>query len=183
MAAPTNTSWSTDFDTARRQHLFRNPPKDKTAYPTLAETVHPHIHSFDAIWGPKGQLAEAIKDIGTKTFLDGDPYAPPEVAGQRNQLHVRIQEVFYEKSVLPASNKYVLNDRNILPAECRERHATYRGKLTARIQYKVNNSDWQNLVRDLGFVPIMLRVRASPGCRAPARRRPADDEHQMLMFA
>ncbi|KAF2640442.1 beta and beta-prime subunits of DNA dependent RNA-polymerase [Massarina eburnea CBS 473.64] len=156
-ATTTNTVWATDFDTARRQHLFRNPPKDRSAYPTLAETVHPHIHSFNAIWAHDGQLVEAIRDIGTKVFLDGDPYAPPQDAAPRNQLHVRVQELFFEKAVLPPSNKHVVTNRTILPAECRERHATYRGKLNARIQYRVNNGDWQDLVRDLGYVPIMLQ--------------------------
>lgn len=165
-APRTDTTWSTDFDTARRQRLFQNPPKDRTAYPTLAETVHPHIHSFNSIWERDGgQLVESIKDIGTKTFLDGDPYAAPEEAGSRNRLHVRIQEVFFDKSVLPPSNKFVLKDRSVLPAEARERHSTYRGKLSARIQYKVNNGDWQELVRDLGYVPIMLRVRSSRAAR------------------
>jgi DNA-directed RNA polymerase I subunit RPA2 len=158
--APTNTQWSTDFDTARRQHLFRNPPKDKTAYPTLAETVDPHIHSFNALFARGGQIEESIKEIGTKIFLDGDALAPPDEVGVRNRLHVRIQDVFLDKSVLPPANKVTIKDRNILPAECRERHVTYRGKLRARIQWKVNNGDWQELVRDLGFVPLMLRVRS-----------------------
>lgn len=161
---PTDTQWHTDFDTARRQHLFRNPPKDKTAYPTLAAAVEPHINSFNAIFGPGGQLEESIKEIGTKVFLDGEPLAQQLAEGQavpRNRLHVRIQEVFLDKSVLPPTNKFSIANRNVLPAECRERHVTYRGKLSARIGYKVNNGDWQELVRDLGYVPIMLRVRSS----------------------
>lgn len=159
--AATSPPWSTDFDTARRQHLFRNPPHDKTAYPALAETVDPHIHSFNALFARGGQMDESVKEIGTKIFLDGDALAPPEEAGVRNRLHVRIQDVFLDKSVLPLSNKVTLKDRRVLPAECRERHVTYRGKLSARIQWKVNNGDWQELVRDLGYVPLMLRVRSS----------------------
>lgn len=177
--AATSTQWSTDFDTARRQRLFRNPPKDRTAYPTLAAAVDPHVHSFNRIFAHGGQLEEAIKDIGTKVFLDGDPSAQPEDAGQRNRLHVRIQKLFFDKSVLPAANKFAVNNRNVLPAECRERHVSYRGKLSARIEYKVNNGDWQEVVRDLGYVPIMLKVRSFPHCRATpgdancARDRPA----------
>jgi DNA-directed RNA polymerase I subunit RPA2 len=33
------------FDTLRRENLFRNPPTDKTAYPTLAAAVDPHIEA------------------------------------------------------------------------------------------------------------------------------------------
>lgn len=154
--------WTTDFDTKRRHELFRNPPKDKTAYPTLAAAVDPHINSFNAIFAKGGQLEEGIKDIGTKVFLDGNPYASPEEAGRRNRLSVRIQEVFLDRSVLPPSNKVALKNRNILPAECRERHSTYRGKLRARLGYRINKGDWQEEVCDLGNVPIMLRVRKPP---------------------
>ncbi|KAF2273952.1 beta and beta-prime subunits of DNA dependent RNA-polymerase [Westerdykella ornata] len=153
----TTTPWTTDFSTTRRQRLFKSPPNDKTAYPMLAAAVNPHINSFNTIFAPGGQMAQAIKDIGTKVFLDGDPYAPGVDSGERNRLYVRIQGVFLDKPVLPPSNKHVLKNRNILPAECRERHSTYRGKLRVRIEYKVNNGDWQEEVRELGYVPIMLR--------------------------
>ncbi|KAF2797719.1 beta and beta-prime subunits of DNA dependent RNA-polymerase [Melanomma pulvis-pyrius CBS 109.77] len=156
-ATATNTQWSTEFDTARRQQLFRSPPKDRTAYPMLAAAVDPHIDSFNSIFARGGLLDAALKDIGTKVFLDGNPYAPPTDDAPRNRLSVRIQDVFLDKSVLPASNKFAIKNRNILPAECRERHATYRGKLRARIEYRVNNGDWQEQVRDLGYVPLMLR--------------------------
>lgn len=157
--APTNTQWSTEFDTARRQKLFQNPPKDRTAYPTLAAAVDPHIHSFNQIFSKGGHLDEAIKEIGTKIFLDGDPYAQPEDVGRRNRLSVKIMDVFLEKSVLPPTNKVSISNRNILPAECRERHVSYRGKLRARVQYRINNGDWVEMVRELGQVPIMLKVR------------------------
>ncbi|KAJ4346567.1 DNA-directed RNA polymerase I subunit RPA2 [Didymosphaeria variabile] len=155
--APTNTQWSTDFDTARRQKLFQNPPKDRTAYPTLAAAVDPHIHSFNQIFVKGGHLDEAIKEIGTKVFLDGDPYAQPEEVGRRNRLSVKIMDVFLDKSVLPPTNKVSISNRNILPAECRERHVSYRGKLRARVHYRINNGDWLETVRELGQVPIMLK--------------------------
>ncbi|KAH9869176.1 DNA-directed RNA polymerase I subunit RPA2 [Plenodomus lingam] len=154
---PPQQPWTTDFNTQRRQHLFQNPPKDKTAYPILAEAVEPHLQSFNAIFAPGGQLEEGLKEIGTKVFLDGNPYPQLEHVGQRNRLSVRIQDVFLDRAVLPPSNKVALKNRNILPAECRERHATYRGKLRARLEYKINNGDWQEEVCDLGTVPIMLR--------------------------
>ena len=157
----TTTKWSTEFSTTRRQHLFQNPPKDRTAYPTLAAAVDPHINSFNSLFEPGGQIEQALKDIGTKVFLDGDPYAQAEDVGVRNRLYVRIAEVFLEKSTLPQSNKIALKNRNILPAECRERHASYRGRLRARIEYRVNNGDWVEQVRELGSVPIMLRVSTS----------------------
>lgn len=167
--AATSTKWSTDFDTARRQRLFQSPPTDRTAYPTLAAAVDPHIDSFNQVFAKGGHLEEAIREIGTKVFLDGNPQASPEEVGRRNRLSVRITDVFLDKSVLPPSNKAAINNRNVLPAECRERHVSYRGKLRARVQYRINNGDWIETVRDLGQVPIMLKVRSirttsCPGC-------------------
>ncbi|TKA78307.1 hypothetical protein B0A49_02063 [Cryomyces minteri] len=71
--ARTNTQWSTEFDTARRHNLFQNPPKDHTAYPSLAAAIEPHTHSFNAILDKNGLIDHALRDVGTKVFLDGDP--------------------------------------------------------------------------------------------------------------
>ncbi|KAL0257808.1 DNA-directed RNA polymerase I subunit RPA2 [Diplodia seriata] len=152
--AKTDTAWSNEFDTVRRHNLFRNPPTDRTAYPALAAAIEPHIHSFNAIFDKNGLLENGLKDIGTKTFLDGDN----TTVGPRNRLSVRVRDIYLEKSILPASNKYALTNRNILPSECRERHATYRGKMRVRLEWRVNNGDWKETVRELGQVPIMLRT-------------------------
>ncbi|CAK45911.1 uncharacterized protein An11g01770 [Aspergillus niger] len=165
--AATDTNWSVNYDVLRREKLFRNPPKDQTAYPALAAAIRPHVDSFNALFdGPK-TLEAALKDIGTKTFIDGEAETPEQKkarqaegrkAPKRNKLHVRVSEVFLEKPALPPSNKFTTRNRNIYPSECRERHATYRGKLRARIEWRVNNGDWMESVRELGQVPIMLRT-------------------------
>lgn len=157
-SSKTNTKWSTEFDTARRQRLFTNPPSDHTAYPSLAAAIEPHIHSFSAIFDRNGLIEQGLKDIGTKVFLDGNPNAKPGDEAPRNRLSVRITDVFLDKSQLPASNKFSVKNRNIYPAECRERHVSYRGKLRARLEYKINGDEWKEQVRELGQVPIMLRV-------------------------
>lgn len=166
--APTDTTWTVNYDTLRREKLFRNPPKDHTAYPALAAAIRPHIDSFNALFEDSKVLEAGLKDIGTKTFLDGEPETPEQrkarQAGgrrppKRNRLNVRIREVFLEKPALPPTNKFNTRNRNIYPAECRERHATYRGRLRARLEFQVNNGDWKESVRELGQVPIMLRVR------------------------
>lgn len=104
-------------------------------------------------------MDEALKDMGTQVFLDGDASLPADDQPPRNRLHVRIKDIFIDKPELPASNKFAIKTRNIMPAECRERHATYRGKLRARLQYKVNDGEWSESLRELGQVPILLRVR------------------------
>ena len=165
--APTNTQWTYAFDTLRREKLFRNPPRDHTAYPALVAALQPHIESFNALLNDSKLLEAGVQDIGTKVFLDGESESPSE-RGQRlkdgrppksrNRLSVRIREVFLEKAVLPPNNKFSTKNREIYPAECRERHATYRGRLRARVEYKVNGGEWHESLRELGQVPIMLRT-------------------------
>lgn len=151
----TNTKWTADFDTLRREHLFRNPPTDHSAYPALQAAIEPHINSFNALFEKDGLVAQGLKDIGAKTYLDGDERTGP--AG-KNKLTVRVKEVFVEKAQLPPSNKYSTRNREILPAECRERHVTYRGKMSARLEYRINGGDPVEFIRDLGQIPLMLKV-------------------------
>ncbi|GAB7360957.1 hypothetical protein MBLNU230_g0940t1 [Neophaeotheca triangularis] len=157
----TATTWSTEFDTKRRHRLFRDPPRDHTAYPSLAEAIKPHVGSFNGIFAPNGQLHHALRDVGTKTFLDGDPSSAgaddESEPVSRNRLQLRVREVFLEKSMLPPSNKVETNKREILPVECRERHASYRGRFRGRLEYRINDGDWKESIREFGHVPIMLR--------------------------
>ncbi|EZF72770.1 hypothetical protein H105_05053 [Trichophyton soudanense CBS 452.61] len=166
MGGKSDAEWSVEYDTLRRERLFRHPPKDRTAYPALAAAIRPHIDSFNALFEDTKVLEAALKDIGIKSFIDGSSETPEEKASRRedgrrapkrNKLSVRITELFLEKAVLPASNKYSTRNREIYPAECRERHATYRGKLRARLEYRINNGEWKESVRELGQVPIMIR--------------------------
>ena len=163
---PTRTQWSAEFDTSRREKLFRHPPKDHTPYPALLEAIRPHVESFNALLDNRKLLEAALKDIGTKTFLDGVQDTPEQRAqkqqngrrqGIRNRLSVRVREVFLEKAILPATNKFSTKNREIYPAECRERHASYRGKLRVRLEYRVNEGDWHDSVREMGQIPIMLK--------------------------
>ncbi|KAH8905399.1 beta and beta-prime subunits of DNA dependent RNA-polymerase [Coniochaeta sp. PMI_546] len=145
----TNTTWDHEFNLVRRQDLFRNPPTDHTAYPALQEAVDPHIQSFNALFpdgGRKGLIDHGLAEIGTKTYLD------PE----KNRLTVRCKNVMLQKSQVPPSNKFAKN-REILPAECRERHSTYRGKLMATFEYRINSGDPVEFVRELGQLPIMVK--------------------------
>ncbi|KAK2740304.1 DNA-directed RNA polymerase I subunit RPA2 [Myotisia sp. PD_48] len=167
MAPQTNTKWSVEYDTLRRERLFKQPPTDRSAYPALNDAIRPHIDSFNALFEDSKILEAALKDIGIKSFVDGKTETADEKAERRqegkrapkrNKLSVRITELFLEKAVLPASNKYTTRNREIYPAECRERHATYRGKLRARLEYRLNNDEWKESVRDLGQVPLMLRT-------------------------
>ncbi|MCJ1273380.1 DNA-directed RNA polymerase I subunit RPA2 [Puttea exsequens] len=163
----TSTHWTAEFDTVRREKLFKKPPRDRTPYPALLDAISPHIDSFNALFDDRKLLEAALRDIGTKAFLDREPGNPQQRAqrakderpqGRQNRLSVRVRELFLEKAVLPAANKFSTKNRDIYPAECRERHATYRGKLRARLDYKVNDGEWYDCIRELGQLPIMLRT-------------------------
>jgi DNA-directed RNA polymerase I subunit RPA2 len=152
----TKQTWTHEFETLRRQDLFQNPPKDRTAYPALQAAIAPHIQSFNAVFEKGGLLSQALRDIGTKTFFDGDERTGP--AG-KNRLNVRIKEIIVEKPQLSHQNKVSTRNRKILPAECRERHCTYRGRMYARLEYWVNDGDRTEMIRDIGKLPLMLMVR------------------------
>lgn len=62
---------SMSFDTLKRENLFRNPPKDKSAFPALLAAVQPHIDSFNAVTAEGGLLDLARQDIGVKSVFDG----------------------------------------------------------------------------------------------------------------
>lgn len=164
---PTNTEWNSEFDTVRREKLFKNPPTDHTPYPALLDAIQPHIYSFNALLDDSKLLEAGLRDIGTKVFLDGEQETQQQRAQRleegrsrekRNRLSVRLREIFLEKAIIPPTNKFSTKNREIYPAECRERHASYRGKLRARVEYKVNEGEWQESVRELGQIPIMLKT-------------------------
>lgn len=153
---PTNTSWDHEYNTLRREKLFRDPPTDRSAYPLLQEAVNPHIESFDALFGDNGLVAKGLADIGTRLFLDGDDRAPPT---GKNRLRIKCKGIHLQKSQLPPTNKFAVKNREILPAECRERHVSYRGKLSATFEYRINDGDAKEFTREIGQLPIMVKVR------------------------
>lgn len=163
----TNQDWDVKFDQVRREKLFRDPPTDRTAYPALQAAVDPHIESFNALFRDDGKpslLDHALAEIGTKTFLDGDERADP--AG-KNKLTIRYKSIELQKSQVPPTNRWAKN-REIFPAECRERHVSYRGKLSATFEYRINDGEPHEFVRELGQMPIMVKVSLEP--RDPWKR-------------
>ena len=155
MPQPTSTEWSVEYDTIRRQKIFGNPPRDHSAYPALTAAVKPHVDSFNALFSGQNVIKEGLRDIGTQTFVDESLRDTSEFE-ERNKLCLRITDVVLEKPTLPPGNRISIENRNIYPSECREAHKTYRGKLRAKLQYRVNNSEWKETTRELGNMPIML---------------------------
>lgn len=151
----TDTNWSVEYDTRRRNKLFKNPANDKSAYPLLQAAVKPHVESFNAIFGQTNLISKALEDIGTHTVVDGDPRDSSR-ATPRNKLQLRVTNISLEPPKLPDANRYSVK-REIYPSECRERHITYRGLCKGVLEYRINNGEWAQSTRTFGQVPIMVR--------------------------
>lgn len=141
------------FKTLERERRFQNPPKDKSAFPLLADAVAPHIGSFNALTeGEDGGLLNlAMKDIGSKTIFDSND---PERLG--NKLKIRVDSIQLAKPAVNANDKLSLN-RRTYPSECRERMTTYRSRLMLKVTWSVNDEEEVSEIREAGQVPIMLK--------------------------
>ncbi|KAK9458712.1 uncharacterized protein V1516DRAFT_693446 [Lipomyces oligophaga] len=141
---------SLSFNTLEREAYFRNPPKDKSAFPLLKEAVAPHIGSFNALT-TDGLLDYAVKDIGEKTIFDSN-----ETQKSGNKFTYRVDEVQILKPTLSGRDKTTVN-RRVYPAESRERHTSYQARMILRLTYRVNDGPELSENRDVGYIPIMLR--------------------------
>lgn len=166
MSHKKTTAWDHEYHTLRREHLFRHPPTDRTAYPALERAVEPHIKSFNAVFREgNGLLVHGLKDIGTHVFLDGSDSMDPK---ERNRLHIRIKSVSLQPSMLPSTNKFA-RTREVYPSECRLRQSTYRGRLTAVFECRVNDGERFEFPRDLGLLPLMVKVSQRLANALPSR--------------
>lgn len=53
----------------------------------------------------------------------------------------------------------LVKDRRIFPKECRQRAATYKGRLSVEVKWSLNGKEQQSFIKDLGEIPIMIRVK------------------------
>ncbi|ODV67668.1 beta and beta-prime subunits of DNA dependent RNA-polymerase [Hyphopichia burtonii NRRL Y-1933] len=142
------------FRTLEREKRFQNPPKDKSAYPLLADAVAPHVGSFNALTeGEDGGLLNlAVKDIGTKTIFDSS-----DTDRLGNKLKIRVESVQLAKPAVSAKDKISLN-RRTYPSECRERMSSYRSRLMLKVTWSVNDGEEISEIREAGQVPIMVKT-------------------------
>lgn len=156
--SPVGGNRTASFRTLEREQRFINPPKDKSAYPLLADAVQPHIGSFNALTeGPDGGLLNlGVKDIGSKVIFDGKGSdTNPNYLG--NKLSLSVEKVSISK---PMSNDGVSSavERKVFPAESRQRLTSYKGKILLQLKWTVNDGEETfTEVRDCGGLPIMLQ--------------------------
>lgn len=109
----------------------------------LSSLGRPHTASFDHI-SERG-LSDAVRALNPVEF------ALP--SGDR--IRLRIHDAHLGKPEVPFGTVGV--SAQVLPAECRQRGATYKGKLTGTVAWSVNGGDEQFMVKDFGNVPIMVK--------------------------
>lgn len=73
-----------------------------------------------------------------------------------NRLRFWIEDVQVGKPMLPDKEQRSLN-RFVLPAECRERGVTYKGRMTCKFVWSVNGGQPRTETRQLGGLPIMVK--------------------------
>lgn len=150
--------WSADYDTIRRQNLFQNPPADTSAYPLLRDAVQFHNDAFNALFGRERLIEKGLADIGTKWHRDGELSSGQSEA--KNDLRIRVTGAGLAYPELGGTRGA---GKAVLPWECRERHVSYRGRMSATLEYTINNGDAVEFEVDLGRVPVMVRVGLSGG--------------------
>lgn len=164
------------FHTLRIQDRFENPSSTEFEHPDLQDLVAPHIESFNALWShdpsvepPKGSrngapfvgegvglLEKTIAKIPPRVVFDGTEETIAQ-GNLGNRLSFRIESISLGKPTSTDKGRSGLQSR-IYPAECRERLMSYRARMTARISWSVNGLPKQYEERDMGLVPVMVKV-------------------------
>lgn len=74
------------------------------------------------------------------------------------KVKITIDEAAFAKPSVPVDVVGIKNQR-VLPTECRQRAATYKGDFKIRIMFNVGGKS-MTIDRSLGNLPIMIKVRA-----------------------
>ncbi|KAG0374389.1 MAG: hypothetical protein J3R72DRAFT_226730 [Linnemannia gamsii] len=143
------------FNTLERERIFKNPSDKSFQTPALQELVAPHIEAFNSLMefgkGTKSGLLDlAIQDIGPKAVFD------MHGGGLGNKLTFWVDEITLNKPMLSEKERHSTT-RQIYPTEARERLNTYKGKLQAKLAWRVNDGPVVVETRDMGLVPVMIR--------------------------
>ncbi|XP_018335521.1 DNA-directed RNA polymerase I subunit RPA2 [Agrilus planipennis] len=110
----------------------------------LQQLGTPHISSFNYMVD-RG-LEQAVADIIPVQFefTNGD------------KICLKIEEAALSCPLVPVGTIGV-KKQVVLPTECRQRAATYKGKFNIKVSWTVNNGKKSYFEKELGEVPIMLK--------------------------
>lgn len=110
----------------------------------LQQLGEPHIRSFNYLVD-KG-LSQIIEDLIPVEFLLND-----------KRIKLQISNYTFVNPQVPLNTIGVRNTL-IFPTECRQRAATYKGKLYVDVDWSIDGVPQQFLQKDLGDIPIMVKV-------------------------
>lgn len=83
---------------------------------------------------------------------------PVTFKANNDEITLKIESAYIEKPKVPFTCINV-KETNVYPTECRQRADTYKGMLNATIGWSVNGVKKQSVGRELGGIPIMIKVR------------------------
>ncbi|KAJ2787662.1 hypothetical protein GGI15_000552 [Coemansia interrupta] len=144
------------FRTLERQQ-FAEHPGQQHEYPQTQKLTAPHIESFNTIWERAGPHTPALIDVAVsllepQTVFDGkgDSENP-----RGNKIKVWLSDLRLDHPTQTARDEK--GSRLVLPTECRQRSASYRGRLSGVLHYQVNDNPEMTEERNFGQLPIMVR--------------------------
>ncbi|OMH85234.1 putative DNA-directed RNA polymerase I subunit RPA2 [Zancudomyces culisetae] len=156
---PKPTTTTTKFDTLKRQKRAIKPGRE-FEYPALQKLSEPHIESFNRIFEASGKNQESLVEIALGELgkrVIHDMKVDEGVGKYGNKLTYWIEDVqLMRPSVQSRGGQF--DGRLEYPAECRERNGTYRGRMTAKVCWQVNDSEEvHSEIKSLGQAPIMVK--------------------------
>ncbi|XP_032099560.1 DNA-directed RNA polymerase I subunit RPA2 isoform X2 [Sapajus apella] len=127
-------------------------------------------HLTDPSYGiPREQQKAALQEL-TRAHVESFNYAvheglglavqaiPPfEFAFKDQRISFTILDAVISPPTVPKGT--ICKEASVYPAECRGRRSTYRGKLTADINWAVNGISKGIIKQSLGYVPIMVKSK------------------------
>lgn len=105
----------------------------------------PHIDSFNYMLD--GGLENAVREIFPVNLT----------LANNDKIALWVEDATIYQPMAPTGTIGVRNHK-IYPTECRQRGSTYKGKLVGRIGWSINGKLQEHLEKDLGEIPIMIKV-------------------------
>ncbi|XP_014274585.1 DNA-directed RNA polymerase I subunit RPA2 isoform X2 [Halyomorpha halys] len=123
---------------------FGNPPEKQNE--VLQSLGAPHVDSFNYM------LETGFKNMP-------ETLEPVEFVFQGSTLLFKINKVSLLPPAIP-SNVVGVRKYLIYPTECRQRAATYSGRLVIEFHWEIDGIEQTPIVKDLGDLPIMVKSNA-----------------------
>ena len=142
---------ATAFDRQGQQREFRQPSSRDAPYPALREAVRPTVESFNCL---SSLLERYFENMGRKVVMD---------AATGKKITFWLSNVSIGKP-FGASSRSTSESSLTTPAHCRQRHSTYKGRLTVSLHYEASEgaavtTGVVSQTKQMGFIPIMLGSR------------------------